>query len=252
MEVPVLRVFVLTACVALLVLPQLASALPPAALPPSSRQPAASILLVQAKPDPAVADPTIAWAQARLAEIDAAITTLDAATRALAAEARKRTDEVIDKLRTTRDAFHARIDAIVADGKQKSEAQLAEARAALDAQWSEFERQLDGYFATASAEIALRSAVLQAREKAEEQYWQQAIATLKTEEQTVVAEQRPAIDAAIAALQSYADAAKTRLAKIQQAGSDAWSALADSLADARRAFDKAYAGVEAAIERARQ
>ncbi len=247
-----LRVFVLTAGVALLVLPQIASALPPTELAPSRT---AAILRVQATtPDaaPAATDSALAWAKARLAEIDAAIATLDAQTRSLAADARAQADEALQKLRATRDAFSARINDIVADSKQKTTAQIAELRAALDAKWSEFELGLNGYLDAAKAELALRSAVIQAREKAEEQYWQQAIATLKAEEEKVVAEQRPVIDSAIAALQSYADAAKVRLAKIQKAGIDAWSALQDSLADARKAFDKAYAGVQAAIDRARQ
>ncbi len=248
-----LRVFVLTAGVALLVLPQIASALPPTAIAPFRAAPEAAILRVQATaPEPSAGDPAIAWAKARLAEIDAAIATLDAQTRALATDARARADATLQQLRATRDAFSAQINDIVADSKQKTDAQLAEARTALNAKWSEFELGLNSYLDAAKTEIALRSAVIQAREKAEEQYWQQAIATLKTEEEKVVAEQRPAIDAAIAALQSYADAAKVRLAKIQQAGTDAWTALQDSLADARKAFDKAYAGVQAAIDRARQ
>ena len=243
------RLFVLTAGVALLVLPRIASALPPTALSPSLP---ASIQLAQAKPDPGAANPTIAWAQARLSEIDAAITTLEVAARALAADARKRADEGVQKLRTARDAFRARIEVLVADGAQRTDAQLAEARTALDAQWGEFERSLDAYLTSTETGTALRNAVLQARDKAEELYWQQAIATLKTEETGVPADQRPAIDSAIAALQSYADAAHARLDKLQQAGNDAWSAVQSGLSDARQAFDKAYEGVQAAIEKARQ
>ena len=247
-----LRSFVLIAGVVLLLLPRIGSALPPAALSSARPAPDAAILLAQAQADAPVTNPTVAWAQARLSEIDAAITTLDVATRAFANDARKRADAVVAKLRASQDAFRARIDAIVADQRKNSEAQLAEVRATLEAKWAEFERDLDAYLTSSDAGTALRNAVITAREKAEELYWQQAIAALKNAEATVSAERRPAIDAAIAALQSYADAAKARLAKLQQAGADAWSAFQDGLADARRAFDKAYDGVQAAIDRARQ
>lgn len=247
-----LRVFVLIAGMALLMLPRIASALPPTALAAPPRAPGPAIVLAQAQPDAPVANPTIAWAQARLSEIDAAIMTLDVATRALATDARKRADAALATLRASQADFRASIEAIVADRRKTTEAQLADARATLESKWSDFERDLDSYLSSTDAGVALRKAVIEAREKAEEVYWQQAITALKNAEATVAAERRPAIDAAIAALQSYADAAKAKLAKLQQAGSDAWAAFQDGLADARRAFDKAYDGVQGAIERARQ
>lgn len=243
------RLLVLAAGLALLILPGIAAAFPPAVFPPA--RPAA-LLLVQAPPDQGGANPTVAWAQARLSEIDAAITTLDVATRTLTSEARKQADDVLRKLRASRDAFATTIEGLASDARQRTEAEVAQARAALDAKWGEFERDLDAYLATSTTAASLRTAVLQARDRAEELYWQQAIAALKTAETTVAAERRSAIDQAIAALQSYADAAHARLAKLQQAGSDAWTAMQTGLADARRAFDKAYDNVQAAIDRARQ
>jgi hypothetical protein len=69
---------------------------------------------------------------------------------------------------------------------------------------------------------------------------------------TITAQQRAAINAEIAELQADADAAKARLAKLQEAGGEAWSALRDGLTSTRSAFDKTQAAVRAAIERARQ
>lgn len=226
------RLFVLTAALALLLLPHITAA--------------------QAPAEPAATNPTVAWAQARLAEIDATVATLDAAARTLAADTRAQAETALQKLRDGRDAFRARIDAVLANGKTQTDAQVTAALAALDARWNDFERDLEAYLAAIHAEATLRASVFEARERAEETYWQQAIASLQSAEAGLSPERRSQVDAAIAALQSYADAAKARLARLQQAGSDAWAALRDGLADARRAFDNAYDKVLAAIARAQQ
>ena len=245
------RVFVLAAGVGLLMFPQFASALPPS---PTSFRPGLdpAILLADAQPAPTGTKAAAAWAQARLAEIDAVLATLDGSTQTLAADARKTADEAMTKLRASRDEFGAKLAAILADGGTKSKAEITEAYVALDAKWSDFERDLQAYLASIDASATLRSAVAAARDKAEELHWQQAIATLKEEETKVAAENRPEIDSAIAALQSYADAAKARLASLQAAGSDAWAAMWDGLAEARKAFDHAYEGVQAKIAPAAQ
>lgn len=239
-------VFVLTAGLALLILPGTASALPPGSRMPASSIPAIQLVQAQQVAEPGV--PTNAWANARLAEINAAIATLEESAKGLTAEARKQADDTLQTLRANRDAFSARLSTVAADATTATEAQVAETRAALEASWTKFEADLESY--VSSSGLALRNAVLQAREKAEEQYWQKAIAALKSAEEAIAADKRPAIDAAIASLQSYVDAAKAKLARLQKAGNDAWAALQDSLADARRAFDKAYAGVLAVLDTA--
>jgi hypothetical protein len=100
---------------------------------------------------------------------------------------------------------------------------VADAGAALEAQWSEFERELEGYLTTINSEIALRRQVFQARAKAAEAYWRQRIADLKAQTASAAAERRAALEARIAALQLEAEAAKARLARLQVAGGQAWS-----------------------------
>lgn len=241
-----------TVGVSLIILPSIALALSPTAVPTPRPKPASALVLAQAQSDPVRAHATIEWAKAGLSEIDATIKTLEQDASKLSGDARKRADETVQKLRATREAYRAKIEGILADGRQQTEAQIAETRATLEARWNEFEHDLDGYLATINSEVALRKAVFQARVKAEELYWQQTIAELKTSVTTVAAEQRAAIEARIAQVQADTDAAKARLAKLQQTGGEAWSALRDGLTDARRAFEKAQEAVRTAIERARQ
>jgi hypothetical protein len=234
------------------ILPSIASALSPVATLAPRPEPAAALVLVQEKADPVGAHAAIAWAKERLSEIDATVTTLEEDASKLGDDARKQADGIIAKLRATREACGAKIEGLLADGRQQTEAMVAETRAALEAQWSAFEHELEGYLTTVNSEIALRRQVFQARAKAEEAYWRQAIADLKASASSAAAERRAALEARIAALQAEADAARARLVKLQLAGGDAWSALRDGLGEARVVFDKTYDAVRAAFERARQ
>lgn len=85
---------------------------------------------------------------------------------------------------------------------------------------------------------------------ADEQYSRQKIADLKRSASVAAKEQRASIDARIAELQIYADAAKTKLAKLEKAGDQSWAALRDGLNDTNKAFDKAEEAVRAAFEQA--
>jgi hypothetical protein len=240
------------AAMSLSLLPSIASACAPAATMPARPEAASALVRVQATADALGVHAAIAWAKARLSEMDAIVTTLEEDAGKLRDDARRRADETIAMLRSTRQAYGAKVESLYADGKQQTEAILAEARAALDARWSEFERELDGYLTTINSEIALRKAVFEARVKAQETYWRQAIADLKASAASVAAERRAALEARIAAVQIQADAARMRLFRLQQAGGEAWSALRDGLAEARGVFDRTQEAVRAAIERARQ
>lgn len=234
--------------ISLMMLPSIALAVPPTATLRSEA--GSALVLVQAQPDPTGAHGAIDWAQGQLSEMDATIKTLEDNASKLDADARKRADETLQTLRASRDAYRAKIDATLADARQQTDAQIADTRAALEARWNDFERDLGGYLDKINTQVTLRQDVLDARVKAEELYWQQTIAELKTSASSVAAEQRAAIDAEIAQLQADADAAKAKLAKLEQAGNEASSALQDGLAEARKLFDKTQDAVRAAIERA--
>jgi hypothetical protein len=229
-----------------------APAVSPAATMAPAPEAASALVRVQEKADPVGAHAVIAWAKERLSEIDATVATLEEDASKLRDEARKRADEIIAKLRASGEACRTKVEGLVTDGRQQTEAAVADARAALEAQWSTFERDLEGYLTTINSEMALRRQVFEARAKAEEAYWRQRIADLKASASSAAAERRAALEARIAALQAEADAARARLVKLQLAGADAWSALRDGLAEARVVFDRIYDAVRAAIERARQ
>lgn len=205
----------------------------PAAAPAAEAAPAS---------DPAGAHAAIAQAQERLAEIDATITVMqDQADKADAA-ARQKARDAVAALKGIRDTYKKELDEVAARGRQMTADQLAVARAALTAPWTQFQQALDQDVRGLKLDVAQRKAIVEARIKAEQAYWQGVIADLKASAADLTAEQRAAIDARIAAVQGHAEAAKLRLTRLARAGQTAWSALKQGLVNSRQVFDDTYRG----------
>jgi hypothetical protein len=238
--------------VSLLIFPSIALALSPTATLTSRPRTDSVILVAEAESGPAGIHVAIEWTRAKLSEIDGTIAALEQDARKLDKDARKGADAALQKLRATREAYRVETEVFLADARQKTDGQIVETRAKLEARWNEFEHELEGYLATINSELALRKAVFQARAKAQELYWQGTIAELKTSTTAVAAERRAAIEAKIAELQAFEEATKAKLSKLEQSGNAAWSTLQDGLIDARQEFDKRYNAIKAAIKDTKQ
>ncbi len=147
--------------------PAVASALPLAGAPATG-----GIIRVAATTDPVGAHAAIAQAQERLAEIDATISVLqDDADKADGA-ARQKARDAVASLRTIRETYRKELDGVVAQGREMTTAQLAMARTALTAPWTQFEQALDQDVTAIRLDAAQRKALVQARIRAEQTYWQ--------------------------------------------------------------------------------
>ena len=219
--------------------PTLAVAAPPAAATaPAAAAPADTA----AASDPAGAHAAIAQAQERLAEIDATITVLqDQADKADAA-ARQKARDAVAAMKGIRDTYKKELDEVAARGRQMTADQLAVARSALTAPWTQFEQALDQDVSGLKLDVAQRKAIVEARIKAEQTYWQDVISDLQATAANLTAEQRAAIDARIAAVRGHAEAAKARLSRLGRAGQTAWSTLKQGLVNSRQVFDETYRG----------
>ena len=215
--------------------PAVASALPRAAAPG-----AAAIIRVAAATDPVGAHAAIAQAQERLAEIDATISVLqDDADKADGA-ARQKARDAVASLRTIRETYRKELDGVVAQGRELTTAQLAMARTALTAPWTQFEQALDQDVATIRLDAEQRKALVQARIRAEQTYWQSVIADLQATAAGLTAEQRAAIDARIARVRAHAEEAQLRLTRLGSASQSAWSALKQGLVSSRQILEQGY------------
>lgn len=192
--------------------------------------------------DPAGAHAAIAQAQERLAEIDATITVMQEQADRADAAARQKARDAVAALKGIRDTYKKELDGVVARGRQMTADQLAVARSALTAPWTQFEQTLDGDVRDLKLDVAQRKAIVEARIRAEQAYWQDVISDLQTAAATLTAEQRAAIDARITAVRARAAAATARLSRLSQAGQTAWSALKQGLVNSRQVFDETYRG----------
>ena len=208
----------------------------PLAVPPRP----AMVLPVAAAADPLGAHDAIAQAQERLAEIDATITVLQETADKVDGAARQRAHDAVAALRTIRETYRKEIDGVVAQGRDMTVGQIAVAKAALTAPWTQFEQALDRDVAEIKLDAAQRKALVEARIKAEQGYWQSVVSDLQTSASALTVEQRAAIDARIGKVKARIDETQTRLTKLSHASQNAWSVLKQGLTHSRQIFDETY------------
>ena len=223
-----------------LALAALVSLAPSAVLAAPPAAPAAETAATQA--DPTGAHAAIAQAQERLAEIDATITVLQEDADKLNGAAKQKAQDAVASMKAIRDTYRKEVDGVVAQGRQMTAAQLAAVRSALTAPWTQFNQSLDGDVAALKLDVAQRKAIVEARIRAEQAYWQGVITDLQASAANLTAEQRAAIDARIAAVRARAEAAQARLTRLGHAGQTAWAALKQGFINSRQVFDDTYRG----------
>ncbi len=225
------------AAIGIVAVPAFALALSPAPVTPPTWMvvPAAT-----AASDPVGAHAAIEQAKERLSEIDATISALEADADKLDSAGRQRVHDAVATLRTIRETYRKEIDGVVAQGRQLTADQIAVARTALAAPWTQFERDLDQDVAAIKLDAGQRKALVEARIRAEQAYWHGVMADLTSSATNLTAEQRAAIDIRIARVKARADEAQTRLTRLAHAGRGAWSALKKGLIDSRQIFEDTY------------
>ncbi|WP_371349287.1 hypothetical protein [Ancylobacter sp. IITR112] len=220
--------------------------------PAAFAQDAGSQTRPAAQDDPSLARQAIEWSKDRLAELDASIAILEQDAARLQGEAKAKADATLRTLRERRDAYRAKADGAVAGAKSWTDAQVTEARRSLDENWTAFQTARDDYLDAAQADLATRRAILEAELEARQKAWRKSIEQLKTDTAKLAADQRAAIDGRIAALNAQIDGAKARVARLQNASTEAWETTKKSYADAQQLFLDTYASIRNSIEDAKK
>jgi hypothetical protein len=185
------------------------------------------------------------WARRRIDEMDATLASLEAKASQIKATSQTKADQLIGGLKKQRDDFHAK----VSEDAQAGEFALKAAKAQLELQWAEFERQVKTYFDTVGKEIEQQQATFRDIAAAQVRAWHEAADKLRAEANSVAAVSLTAVDAALKRINQEAAEAEARLQKLKQSGSESWAALSAALTESRKAFDRANQEAWAALNR---
>jgi hypothetical protein len=186
------------------------------------------------------------WAKGRLDEMDATLTSLEGKVGGVQADARDKANKVLADLRKKRDDFRDTV-------KKQSEANEAawiSAKTKLESEWNVFEVEVKKYVESFGNQIEQQQAIFKLQSAAQLNAWREAANKLNSSAKEFAAERRGEIDAAVKRMNTDATAAEEKLQKLNQAGSQSWSALMAALTETRAAFDRANQAAVDAFKRA--
>jgi hypothetical protein len=186
------------------------------------------------------------WAKGRLDEMDATLTSLEGKVGGVQADARDKANKVLADLRKKRDNFRDTV-------KKQSEANEAawiSAKTKLESEWNVFEVEVKKYVESFGNQIEQQQAIFKLQSAAQLKAWREAANKLNSSAKEFAAERRGEIDAAVKRMNTDATAAEEKLQKLNQAGSQSWSALMAALTETRAAFDRANQAAVDAFKRA--
>jgi hypothetical protein len=188
----------------------------------------------------------INWAKERLDEMDAAVTSLEGKVAEVQADVRDKAEKILAELRKQRDDFRDTI-------KKQSEANEAawiQAKAKLEDDWRSFEAEVKKYVESFGKQIEHQQATFKLQADAQLKAWREAADKLGSDAKKFASERRGDIDAAVKRMNADAVEAEKKLEKLNQAGTQSWSALMAALTETRAAFDRANEAAREAFKRA--
>lgn len=154
-------------------------------------------------------------------------------------------------IRTARDAFKAKVDALRSDVAASKE--IADnTYVSLKAEWAEVELALQDFLTAAAGQADVVKKVLTARAEAQRQSWQSSLQAIRVTASNAIEQGRSEVDAAFRRL--AADTEKKIEAKLGQAsaaGDDSWKAIKGGLEETKSVYDRTWKKISEAIARVR-
>ena len=113
-----------------------------------------------------------------------------------------------------------------------------------------FEASVQKYIDTAGEQIGQQEAAFRASAEAQLKAWQGVIDEFQTSAKGFAADRKADVESALNRMKVEAETAKAKLAGLNRAGNESWSALKTGLAETRAAFDRINQAVNDAFKRA--
>ena len=189
--------------------------------------------------------PYLDWTKERLDEIDATLASFEDSAAKLQASTRTKAETAIADMRTTRDAFRKAINESV----ETSEAAIANSKKVLEAQWAAFELAVPAFLDATGQQVKEAEAAFRACADVQRKAWHEAIDNLHKSAESFAENRRDEIETAVKHMKVEADAAKTRLDKLNKAGSETWAAMKSALTETRTALDNAQQAAHESLKR---
>jgi hypothetical protein len=185
------------------------------------------------------------WAKERLDEMDAAVTSLEGKLAEVQSDVRDKANKALADLRKQRDDFRDTIK----KQAEANEAAWIQAKAKLERDWHSFEAEVKKYVESFGRKVEQQQATFRVQADAQLKAWREAADQLGINARKFAAERRSEIDAAVTRMNADAAEAEKKLQKLNEAGTQSWSALMAALAETRGAFDRANQAAQEAFKR---
>jgi hypothetical protein len=186
------------------------------------------------------------WAKERLDEMEAAVTSLEGKLAEVRSDVRDKADKVLADLRKQRDDFQD----TVRKQSDINEAAWLLAKAKLELDWKVFEAELKKYVESFGEKAEHQQAIFKVQADAQLKAWREVADKLGIDAKNFAAERRDEIESVLKSINTDAAEAERKLQKLNQAGTQSWSALMAALAETRGAFDRANQAALDAFKRA--
>ena len=195
--------------------------------------------------DQSAIHPYLNWAKERLDEIDATLASFEHRATKLQTDARAKAEKAMAEMRAARDDFRKSIK----EHGHESETAIASSKKALETQWTAFEAAVPAFLEATGKQVKEVEAAFRARAEAQRKAWHEAIDKLHESAKSFADNRRDEIETAVNRMKVEADAAKTKLDKLDKAGGESWAAMKSALSETRAALDKAQQAVHESIKR---
>lgn len=186
------------------------------------------------------------WAKQKLDEVEATLVALDGSVEALKKDARTEADGAIARIRTARDAFKAKVDAIRPDAAAAKVA-ADKVYATAETEWTEVELAFQDYLKAAAGQASVVKRALTDRAEAQRQSWQSSLQELRANAAATIDQARGEVDAAIRRLTAEAEKAEAKIGKVSAVGDESWTTIKGGLDEAISVYVRTWKKISDSI-----
>lgn len=191
---------------------------------------------------------TVVWARQRLDDLDAIISGIEKRSDKLKDNARKETDAVLTRLKTSRGTIQKIQDDLSVEA-DTVKGRVEDIRDALEVEWVEVESAFHSFLSAAKDQVEIVRDVVVARARAQRQSWEASVNGLREQAGDVVEKARAELDAAIKRLSDEAEKFQVRIGDAKDAGDESWKAVKGGLTDARAVHDRTIQRIKDAFSK---